>query len=432
MFATELLPFRITPFLIAPVLPNDTLREAMLRARAISDPVKSRHCGAWLETMMFYVPVRRIAEAAAAGGARLAEQFFIDPTKTLNDINLAGGFDTTEFFEVKTVVDGGVPIAGSTWHGVYMLYAYRAIVEDWFRDEGEDADDHKIGEYCLAKVRGMGSHISSMTNWSDVDDEMHEVDVDADGDGTITVEEVNRAMATWNDLNARGLVQISFEDYLEQYGVRTKVAQDDLTPELLRLMVDWQYPISAIDPTDGSAASALTWTVDETLKKPKNFKEPGFIIGLQVMRPFVMFSAQGGYLAQYMASAYDWLPASLMDSAIVSIKKVPGVTTNTATAGGAEDASGPFPAITDDYQLDLRDLFMYGDQFWNFDMSASTWCAQVGLPTAALEKDYPTDAMGHALFVGGDGSDLTRCQGFAQFQIASPVQDLTPYMTTIS
>ena len=52
---------------------------------------------------------------------------------------------------------------------------------------------------------------------------------------------------------------------------------------------------------------------------------------------------------------------------------------------------------TEDYWLDARDVFRYGDQFVNHAMSAAANHG-IALPTAALDKKYPTDAMIESLF----------------------------------
>jgi hypothetical protein len=40
-------PWAITPFLIAPVLPGDTMTNLLLQARVVSDPIKNPLIGWW-------------------------------------------------------------------------------------------------------------------------------------------------------------------------------------------------------------------------------------------------------------------------------------------------------------------------------------------------------------------------------------------------
>lgn len=414
-FAVASQPWRITPSMIAPVLPGDTLKEAMLRCRCITDPVISRHGGMWFENYLFYVRAHTLGTNT--------EALFLDPTHTLSGLDIEAGDDTYDLWMWEV---GKSAHANGSVDAGWLRAAYRQIVTEWFRDEGEDHTDHvdATSGLAFAKVRGLSRNMDSLVNWSDVDDELHEVDVDADSDGTITVEEINRAVATWQDLNARGLVNMTMEEYIEQYGVKVRPTIEDETPELLRRMSEWEYPISAIDPTDGSAVSAVSFTVNETLNAPKRFQKPGFIIGIMVLRPWVMIEGQLGSFSQLMTSTFDWLPAGLMDNATISLKKRLGKTTLSPNK-----SDPPYHNYTDDYQIDMRDYWLYGEQFVSGSLASSAgWIPSVALPTAAGEKQYASDEDGYSLFVGGDGADIYRAQGFYQLDIASPITDMTPFM----
>ena len=58
-FQVRHLPFQIQPFMIAPVLPGETLEFGNLQSRCVVDPIKSPFVGWWLEHYVFYVPLRR-------------------------------------------------------------------------------------------------------------------------------------------------------------------------------------------------------------------------------------------------------------------------------------------------------------------------------------------------------------------------------------
>ena len=57
------LPFAIQPVCIAPVLPGETLKNALFQIRAVTMPLKSPLIGWWFETYLFYVKHRALAFA---------------------------------------------------------------------------------------------------------------------------------------------------------------------------------------------------------------------------------------------------------------------------------------------------------------------------------------------------------------------------------
>ena len=118
-----------------------------------------------------------------------------------------------------------------------------------------------------------------------------------------------------------------------------------------------------------------------------------------------------GAAVDMMQSALEWLPAIMREDAYTSLKKI--------TAG-----SGPLPANTDDYWIDLKDLFLYGDQFYNYAYSSGSF-SDVALPTAAGGKRYVTEAMIDGLFVGSS-ADMVKQDGVCQLTILGSLKDTTP------
>ena len=51
-------PYQIQPFLIAPVLAGETMKNLLLQARVVTDPVQNRLIGWWQEYYFFYVKAR--------------------------------------------------------------------------------------------------------------------------------------------------------------------------------------------------------------------------------------------------------------------------------------------------------------------------------------------------------------------------------------
>ena len=89
------------------------------------------------------------------------------------------------------------------------------------------------------------------------------------------------------------------------------------------------------------------------------------------------------------------------------------------------NANGPLTGTTNGYWVDLRDLFLYGDQFVNFSMSA-TDDNSVALPTAGMNKRYVSAADIDALFKdAAGGKNLVRQDGTAHLSILGRQVDYT-------
>ena len=57
-FSLKSRPWRMDPFMIAPVLPGETLKNLLLQCRAVSSRLKSPLVGWWSEYYIFYVKHR--------------------------------------------------------------------------------------------------------------------------------------------------------------------------------------------------------------------------------------------------------------------------------------------------------------------------------------------------------------------------------------
>ena len=55
-------PWQLQPFCIFPVLPGETMQNAMWKSRVVSDPVKNRLIGWWKEYYLFYVRFRDLVD----------------------------------------------------------------------------------------------------------------------------------------------------------------------------------------------------------------------------------------------------------------------------------------------------------------------------------------------------------------------------------
>ena len=284
-----------------------------------------------------------------------------------------------------------------------------AVVNEYFRDEGDNPS--ALDNLPVAKIMDQ-RWLDSVANEDDFD-APDDPEITIGGDGKVSASEIETAMRNWEFFRANGLTEMSYEDYLSSYGVRLPSVENDV-PELLRYVRQWQYPISAIDPADGSAANAVVWSMSERMDKPRFFKEPGFVFGVTVARPKLYFGTQNAGAVGLLKNAYAWLPAILTNDPRAALQKI--------TAG----ANGPLSTNTDNYWVDLRDVFLYGDQFLNYAVAtAITDGAAIAMPTAALEKKYPTAAMVDALFADAVNADKIREDGVMNLNILGHQVDAT-------
>lgn len=373
-------PYQIQPFAIAPVLPGETLVSAMLQSQAWSDPLASgplRNIGWWQEYYLFYVKHRDLPgwerdELANQGlGSDLIDMI-------VNNGNLNSH---------KAVASVGwtyTPVGGVD----FLSPAVNRIVEEYFRDEGETANIATIDNVPIAQIYGRGQDDAFKRLTFDSDYQDRRVSLDVDGDGDITVDEVERAYIEWAAAYDAGLIQMDYEDWMKTYGVQSTLPNSDRVdyhrPELLFYNREFTYPTNTVEPTTGVPATAVGWRTAKQFRKNWLFPEPGWIIALTCKRPKVYLGSQEGNIASMMQTRDSWLPAILNDQLDVSHLKV---TKNT----------GPLKTISnsanEDYWLDLRDLLNHGDQFVNWTMGAAA--PNTGLPAVTGDRRYAsaTEAM---------------------------------------
>lgn len=372
-FQVRARPYAIVPFMIAPVLPGDTLKNLLIQARVVTDPIANPIIGWWHEYYVFYVKHRDLAQR-----------------DTLTALMLNPETDMTALRQVSA----SVPFYTSAGAVKYVEYCLQRITEEYFRDEGEAWNNFTINGYPAAGI--------NTSNWMDslvLDDDIEAVDdplPDEDaGVGTGGMQELDSLRLHWEQMRALKLINMDYEDWLAQHGIRPKSVELH-KPELVRYVKEWSYPSNTIDPTNGAPRSAVSWGIAERADKDRFFKEPGFLFGVTVTRPKVYFSKPTGALAGFLDGALSWLPAIMRHEKYTSLRKF---------AQGA----GPLPAFTDTngYWLDLRDLFLYGDQFTNIALASATADNSVPYPLdSSLQWKYPTDiAHVTSLFVATGTAD---------------------------
>ena len=391
-FSVRAKPFEICPFLIAPVLPGETMTNALLQSRVISDPLAAgpgRIIGWHHEMMLFYVSIPAIAEH---GNDPDFINMFID--SSVNAAGYALGADTTPLYGFKTGVD---------W-----LSPCLAVIRDvFFRDEKDigiaGTVDQYDGAYADLDRNIFQSAKEESAGSADGDIELPGVDEIEDLD---ILSGYTTHYAQWEVMRDLNLTEVTFEDYLRAAGV--SVGDGDVTnaanslsqtetvqsvkhkPELLRFTRDWTYPSNTVDPTTGVPTSAVSWSVKERADKHRFFKYPGFVVGVSVTRPKLYLGNQKGAAVGLLQNAIDWLPSVLNGHPYTSLKE---------NLDSATD--GIIRTQDEDYWVDLKDLFLYGDQFLNYSLGG--FAPALPAVNAPCPK-FVTEAMVDALFATTDGT----------------------------
>lgn len=371
--------YQVQPFFIAPVLAGETMKNLLLQARVVTDPVKNPLIGWWMEFYVFYVKLRDLEERANF------EAMVLDPNYNAAALQEAAD---VRYYHGGSLIN-------------YSKKCLKRVVEEYFRDEGEAWNTWLIDTMPVASLATQ-HWLRSVRN--DADYISVDLDVDsADAGTTIQASEVEAAMRQWNLMRMQNMTEITFEEYLETFGVRGMVAATAHKPELLRYIREWSYPANTIDPTNGTPRSAISWKFTEQASKDRFFTEPGFVFGCCVARPKVYRQNQSGSVVGIMDGALDWLPALLHADPMSSMQK--------RAAGSA-----PLVLNTDAYWVDVRDVFLHGDQFVNFALT-ETDANIIGMPTAALQKRYPAAADTDELFVTSATHKYIRSDGIVNLTV---------------
>lgn len=395
-WATFQRPFVITPFMIAPVLPGETLKSAVMQTRAVSEPLStskfSSITGWWLEHYLFYVKHSHMPHGD------LFKEMMINPAASLAAAADAVVSSTTYH-----------PGSGVNWVQECMV----PVVETYFRDEGEAWNSHLIDGEPIAQINGNGIFDSVATA---IENDTGDINLDLNADSTIKASEAARALMMWEYLRANNLTEMTYEDYLRTFGVRVDPTIDQGVPELIRYSREWQYPNNVVDPTTGVPTPGLSWGINLRVDKDRYFKEPGFIFGVSVVRPKVYLGNQRGPAVHLMQDGITWLPIMLRDNDFASMKQV-------------TKAGSILPTATADlFWVDIADVFAHGDQFFHNVVAATQMPLAgpiVGLPEAGLNARYPTEAMVDGLFKAVANNTIAQ-DGVIRMSILGNVVDQTP------
>lgn len=404
------LPWQMQPVFTAPILPGETMKNALFQSRVVSDPVKNRLTGWWHEFYMYYVPLLAMSDEDSYQEA--IKSMVLDPQ-----------FNAVTAGLTSNTADGDTGFNGRNQIN-WTRRALDAVVREDFRNENELEQTFEIN--------GLPAVSINTRMWLDsvlADSEMQSFDVNVDDgpDNQLQASEIEQALAQYELLKMHGLVDMSYEDYLRTFGIRGRAVQEHKGPrvELLRYKRDFAYPANTVDAT-GAVNSALSWSVADRADKDRFFSHPGVIIGFVVARPKVYFGGVNGQAVHSLLSLADWLPAVLRDDPLSSLK-------------GFDHGEGPLtsgPALNDEggnqgYWIDLRDLWLYGDQFVNSGVAPT-----VSLPDAELHRRFASLTDAYSVFVedsnGTSKSALNHIEedGIVNFGILGAETDHTAQRTS--
>lgn len=403
--------FQIQPMMIAPVLAGETLKNMLFQSRVVTDPIKNPFIGWWQEYYWFYVKLTDIdfwndsnPDLPGRAPGERVKMLLADPL-----------FDPTE----NDYGTASVPDYAAALSQNYLSVATEIVVQHYFRDEAE-ADDTSVNllDGChLAMINNTGVLDSAILNDNYTRASDAEVNVDLLGDAAdaeLKVSEIEDALNRYKLAKANGLTNATFDDYLQSFGIKSGVPEKPHRPELIRYSRNWQYPSNTVEPSTGVPSSAVSWSIQERADKDRFFREPGLLVGYSVTRPKVYLSGQKSHITGWLDRAEDWMPAWLWGEPLTSMKKF-------------AQGTGPYSSVADadGYWLDMRDLYLYGDQFVNFALT-ETDAGLVALPTTGLQKKFVQDSDVDGLFVTPATKQWIRQDGVCNLTIASTLRDSTP------
>lgn len=403
-FAIQELPYTMQPFMIAPVLPGETLANLKFEARSITDPIVSPIIGWKKEFHFFYVRVTDLLSDSI-------RDMFVDPTNA----DLSGTLGIAANDQAHYTAKGGID---------YLKRSLSSIWTHYFSDQ-----DDVLTDYDTAATSGMNGLPFVQIRDRFWLDSITDDDVMPTGgavSGATTFEQLEAMQAAYENLRALGIANMTYHDFLRSYGINVPNPEEH-KPEHLAKFTDFTYPSNTVNPATGAPVSACSWVFNNSVRDPKMFKEPGFVVGVSITRPKVYFTGLAGNLAAHLTRAWDWLPNYLNEAAadpmpFTSLKKF------TADTGPLGDRT----TATDGYFVDMRDLFLYGDQFHNMAAFNPVPANLASINGFALPPGdnhhlykYPTEAMVKNLFVTPATAYTVRTDGYTSLSIKGKQIDYT-------
>lgn len=381
-------PQGLYPVFAHPVLPGETLQAATMKIRNISMPLKSPVGGAWLETWLVYFKLTDL-------DMDLKEMFISDDMATTG---YTAGSDNARYFTKSGDVDW-IKMCTEKFHASY------------FRHETEPVETLRYTDTVPMVKLGNKSWYQNMSfQESDV-----AVPVTDAGD-------LYKHLQDYQVLTQMGLVEMTYEKYLEEFGVQNPTEKND--PEILRFTRSWTLPTNIVDPSTGSPTSAWVWNDAQKMDKPKRFSEPGFIVYFQCVRPKLYQANVEKSIIGDLWGFSDWFPIYTQNDPTAGIREMD--TSHNAFKAASRTDPGEKTMI-----YDHRDLLNHGEQFINnfdppYDLPLSTGLVMEDASTPEdLRGEYPIWTDLQNLFVSAT-NPVVYYDGLCMATITGHVTDHTP------
>lgn len=338
-------PYGLYPIWAHPVLPGETLQSASQKTILRSEAIKNPLMGAWHEQWLVYFKFSDLDR-------ELGEMFIKD---TIATTGFTASSDNTATFTHDGQID---------WIGMCL----RKLHESYFLHEGETAREIHTG-IPQVKLNNASWYQNMMFEPAD------------QSVPTSDASDLYEHLQGWMMLQQMQMTDLTYEDYLETYGVKASRGHDG-EPEILRFGRSWTTPVNSIEPTTGAPSSAWLWNLDFKSEKPKRFQEPGFVVAFQTVRPKMrnantLFSAVGN-----LWGFSDWFPSYNLEDPTAGVKEI---AKNDPVFEAAMTDAG-----TETLIYDHRDLLSHGESFYN--ATDPIW-------------DY-NESTGHSVKTGANAEDV--------------------------
>jgi hypothetical protein len=396
-FMVKYKPFTLQPFLIAPVLPGDTLKNVLMQANVITDAVKHPYLGWWTEFYFFYVKLRDLPERdsieqmlianAAAPAATAASTPDYYAGEGVNWVKKCLDRVTDCYFRSQEEIDSGVVRNDSDGRPQSKLITVPGWMESMMADNDVPASDGTPMPGDLWPA--LPDHLAGF----------------------------QAAYTQWQEMQSLEIVPPRFEDYLKTFGVTPPrfEKENPHIPELIRYIRLFKQPKNVVSPT-GGVNSQVVWDVSERADKDRFCAEPGFIFGVTTTRAKMYSGNQKANMSSFLDTAYSWLPALLSPEPFTSLRKF------------TYNGEGPLDNLVEDYWVDIADLFTGGDQFTNHALTDPGFAGTpVDADAIQIVADYAPGTAIDSLFVdAAGGKNLIKVEGRCDLTFLSRVQDTTP------
>lgn len=378
-------PYGLYPIMCHPVLPGETLQSFVSKLSALSMPIKHPLAGCWMESWLVYTKFTDLDR-------NLGQMFVSDSYSTSG---WTSGSKQERYFVENGQINWLQKIA-ENFHSSYFIH------------DGETAQT--IDGVRLCKLNNASWYQNAMFEAADV--------ALSTADASTAYEQLQG----WMMLQQMELTELTYEKYLEQYGV-TIPNRAQGNPEILRFARSWVKPTNVVNPANGTPASAWVWNDEVKASKSKRFNEPGFITMFVCFRPKLYVSGFDASMVGTLWGFSDFFPAYSLADPTAGIKEFM-----------SQDTVFTTPGVTNKKILyDSRDLLFHGEQFVNttqhpYRLPVSTGFSNAdGASTEQLRGEYPTAADVEALFITAtDPSDRMYYEGIAQCVISGHIGDSTP------